>query len=236
MSAADYKSPSALLILIISVWCTECGPARDREPVLLATELLPAGASARPAQELCRRGQGPRPALRRFVAWPPTTLPLPRKVVQPSDRRRLLLPFSTADGSAYVLGKLNGEHWYLYMTEKPEKKYGRGPLLAVDWFLVSWGLTNHFCFKIREGLAPDATLEILMSDLDQEAMKPFYKQHSTDSRAASVVRTTHTHSAHDMTHTTHGHSRLGGCRTRASPTCSRRRSWTTSCSIRWATA
>lgn len=63
------------------------------------------------------------------------------------------------DGSAYVLGKLNGEHWYLYMTEKPEKK---------------------------EGLAPDATLEILMSDLDQEAMKPFYKQHSTDSRAASV--------------------------------------------------
>ncbi len=45
----------------------------------------------------------------------------------------VLLPFSTADGSAYVLGKLNGEHWYLYMTEKPEKKYGRGPLaLVVD--------------------------------------------------------------------------------------------------------
>jgi len=64
------------------------------------------------------------------------------------------------DGSAFVLGKLNGEHWYLYMTERPEKK---------------------------EGLAPDATLEILMSDLDQTAMKPFYKQHCSDARAASTA-------------------------------------------------
>lgn len=64
------------------------------------------------------------------------------------------------DGSAFVLGKLNAEHWYLYMTEKPEKK---------------------------EGLAPDATLEILMSDLDQEAMKPFYKLNSPDAKSASTV-------------------------------------------------
>lgn len=33
------------------------------------------------------------------------------------------LPSLQADGSAFVLGKLNGEHWYLYMTERPEKKY-----------------------------------------------------------------------------------------------------------------
>jgi hypothetical protein len=84
-----------------------------------------------------------------------------------------------------VLGKLNGEHWYLYMTEKPEKKYARTHTRAT---LIDWRLTRDVSGD-REGLAPDATLEVLMSDLDQEAMKPFYKQHSTDSRASSVVRT-----------------------------------------------
>jgi len=62
------------------------------------------------------------------------------------------------DGSAYVLGAINGDHWYLYTLNKEDM------------------LIEH----------PDQTLEILMSDLDPEAMKAFYKddefisdQHST---------------------------------------------------------
>lgn len=86
-----------------------------------------------------------------------------------------------------MLGKLNGEHWYLYMTERPEKKYEQAHIDSCTTFRSS-----HFDASLslpREGLAPDATLEILMSDLDQTAMKPFYKQHCSDARAASTVCT-----------------------------------------------
>jgi S-adenosylmethionine decarboxylase len=62
------------------------------------------------------------------------------------------------DGSAFVLGKLNGEHWYLYMTEKPEKK---------------------------ENLPLDQTLEILMSDLDPKAMAPFFKKSCPNAEEAT---------------------------------------------------
>eukprot|EP01134_Creolimax_fragrantissima_P002462 CFRG2462T1 len=50
------------------------------------------------------------------------------------------------DGSAYQLGKLNGDSWHLYMLDHPSGSYKK----------------------------PDQTLEMLMMDLDQEAMKAFH--------------------------------------------------------------
>jgi len=52
---------------------------------------------------------------------------------------------SNTVGSAFILGKLNGDHWYLYTSESP-----KGPEV------------------------PDQTLEILMNELDPEIMKNFY--------------------------------------------------------------
>eukprot|EP00005_Dracoamoeba_jomungandri_P012486 CAMPEP_0174275040 /NCGR_PEP_ID=MMETSP0439-20130205/59611_1 /TAXON_ID=0 /ORGANISM="Stereomyxa ramosa, Strain Chinc5" /LENGTH=350 /DNA_ID=CAMNT_0015367113 /DNA_START=66 /DNA_END=1118 /DNA_ORIENTATION=+ len=55
---------------------------------------------------------------------------------------------SLFDGSAYVMGKLNGEHWYLYT-------YHPGPL--------------------ADSHQTDCTLEILMSGLNKEKVAPFIK-------------------------------------------------------------
>jgi S-adenosylmethionine decarboxylase len=82
-----------------------------------------------------------------------------------------------ANGSAYMIGKMNGEHWYLYLTEPytlltppaspkaetetkflniPEVKFGSGQC------------EEH-----------DETLEILMTDLDEENAKQFYLDHAS---------------------------------------------------------
>ncbi|KNC78715.1 adenosylmethionine decarboxylase [Sphaeroforma arctica JP610] len=53
---------------------------------------------------------------------------------------------SLFDGAAYQLGRLNGDSWYLYMLDHPDGSIEK----------------------------PDQTMEILMMDLDQEAMKAFH--------------------------------------------------------------
>jgi len=52
-------------------------------------------------------------------------------------------------GSGYVMGKLNGDRWYLYVTDN-------NPSASTT-------------------TTPDQTLEILMTDVDREAMRHFYK-------------------------------------------------------------
>jgi len=63
------------------------------------------------------------------------------------------------DGSAHVLGAINGDHWYLYTLNKED--------IVLPY--------------------PDQTLEILMSDLDPEAAKAFYK----DGEFVSDLHSTH---------------------------------------------
>jgi len=65
------------------------------------------------------------------------------------------------NGSAYVLGKLNDEHWYLYMTEAPPQELTHEP-------------------------APDKTLEVLMGNLDPEAVSVFYRTNSSSAREATM--------------------------------------------------
>eukprot|EP00054_Salpingoeca_dolichothecata_P013743 m.76855 g.76855 ORF g.76855 m.76855 type:complete len:363 (+) comp20630_c0_seq1:289-1377(+) len=54
-----------------------------------------------------------------------------------------------ANGAAYALGRINGDHWYLYTLED------KTPIEA-----------------------PDQTMEVLMSDLDPAKMAIFYKQNA----------------------------------------------------------
>jgi S-adenosylmethionine decarboxylase len=77
-------------------------------------------------------------------------------------------------GSAYLIGKMNGEHWYLYITEPHTEMTppsspvdGRGTktrLLAAPRSSVG----------LIAGEEEDETLEILMTDLDDTNARQFY--------------------------------------------------------------
>lgn len=61
-----------------------------------------------------------------------------------------------ANGSAYTIGKVNGDHWLLYMTGAAE------------------GPHHHHHCHVEEDRHPDYTIEILMSDLSAKARQPFF--------------------------------------------------------------
>jgi len=83
-------------------------------------------------------------------------------------------------GSAYMIGKMNGEHWYLYLTEpyttltppaSPTENKTETKLLTVPSVLPA--ADEIVC----EG--DDETLEVLMTDLDEENAKQFYLDHAS---------------------------------------------------------
>jgi len=90
-------------------------------------------------------------------------------------------------GSAYMIGKMNGEHWYLYITEpdtrltppatpeheREDAKATETRVLDLPERLVDMSMTE----KGKD--AHDETLEVLMSDLDEENAKQFYLEHAT---------------------------------------------------------
>lgn len=86
-------------------------------------------------------------------------------------------------GSAYMIGKMNGEHWYLYLTEpnmiltppatpdptETQTRYLDVPAVQAE----------KFC-RGSDGVSQqDETLEILMTDLGQENAKQFYLGHAS---------------------------------------------------------
>ncbi|KAI9037019.1 adenosylmethionine decarboxylase SPE2 [Aspergillus affinis] len=86
------------------------------------------------------------------------------------------------NGSAYMIGKMNGEHWYLYLTEPHTLLTPpASPKAASDD-----GMTETKILQIPEGAAPvvdknnnDETLEVLMTDLEEENAKQFYLENAT---------------------------------------------------------
>ncbi|KAK2792664.1 hypothetical protein FQN50_010038 [Emmonsiellopsis sp. PD_5] len=79
-------------------------------------------------------------------------------------------------GSAYMIGKMNGEHWYLYLTEPytvltppstPDNETQTKTLNFPDYAKAVGSEQN------------DETLEILMTDLDEENAKQFYLDHAS---------------------------------------------------------
>ena len=86
-------------------------------------------------------------------------------------------------GSAYMIGKMNGEHWYLYLTEPntlltPPASPEEGDVETETKFLRLPTLMP----GIVEGNSvegEDETLEVLMTDLDEENAKQFYLDHAS---------------------------------------------------------
>ncbi|KAL7784291.1 S-adenosylmethionine decarboxylase [Trichoderma ceciliae] len=85
-------------------------------------------------------------------------------------------------GSAYMVGKMNGDHWYLYITS-PNRMF-TPPLtpdsekneVASASFLIPASFGGHLGPGAN---ACDETLEILMTDLDAENAKQFYLSHAS---------------------------------------------------------
>ncbi|KAI0007696.1 S-adenosylmethionine decarboxylase [Xylariaceae sp. FL0662B] len=90
-------------------------------------------------------------------------------------------------GSAYMVGKMNGDHWYLYITSPEttltpprtpvEEKTSTSPIStdSIITHRIPTGLASAF-HGIPE--SNDETLEILMTDLDPENAKKFYLEHA----------------------------------------------------------
>jgi S-adenosylmethionine decarboxylase len=83
-------------------------------------------------------------------------------------------------GSAYMIGKMNGEHWYLYLTEPntmltpPASPTHSDSPIETETKVLSLPTAIHGIKKGSMCEAEDETLEILMTDLDEENAKQFY--------------------------------------------------------------
>ena len=84
-------------------------------------------------------------------------------------------------GSAYMVGKMNGEHWYLYLTgpdtalTPPSTPDVERPM-ALE---TGTKLINHPGTPTHEAGMPDETLEVLMTDLEPNNAKQFYLDHAS---------------------------------------------------------
>lgn len=88
-------------------------------------------------------------------------------------------------GSAYMIGKMNGEHWYLYLTEPhtmltppASPIYSDSPMETETRILSLPSVIP----RIKQGNmceAEDETLELLMTDLDEENAKQFYLENAS---------------------------------------------------------
>jgi S-adenosylmethionine decarboxylase len=83
-------------------------------------------------------------------------------------------------GSAYMIGKMNGEHWYLYLTG-PDTRLTPPPSPDKDRF-DCFPETETKYLSVPQRMIPgddsdegqDETLEILMTDLDEQNARQFY--------------------------------------------------------------
>ena len=86
-------------------------------------------------------------------------------------------------GSAYMIGKMNGEHWYLYLTEpntrltppaSPTKAVTESKVLELPPVpRAALGANT------PADALDDETLEVLMTDLDEDNAKQFYLDHAS---------------------------------------------------------
>lgn len=86
------------------------------------------------------------------------------------------------NGSAYMIGKMNGDHWYLYLTEPHTLLTPPGsPKLDENFPETETKVLNVPEIAAVPGAADehDETLEVLMTDLDEQNAKQFYLDHAT---------------------------------------------------------
>jgi S-adenosylmethionine decarboxylase len=98
-------------------------------------------------------------------------------------------------GSAYMIGKMNGEHWYLYLTEPntvltppatPDRVETETKVLELPK-----SDTASVCQPDGVGGEQDETLEILMTDLEEENAKQFYLDHASAVAEGRYFQRTH---------------------------------------------
>jgi S-adenosylmethionine decarboxylase len=87
-------------------------------------------------------------------------------------------------GSAYMIGKMNGEHWYLYLTEPYTMLTPPASPTGSESSGTETRMLNLRCqipaaksAEVYEG--EDETLEILMTDLDVENAQQFYLENAS---------------------------------------------------------
>ncbi|KAI0874560.1 S-adenosylmethionine decarboxylase [Hypoxylon argillaceum] len=86
-------------------------------------------------------------------------------------------------GSAYMVGKMNGDHWYLYITSpdsaaSPPRTPDEIKKMACQPGSSKIPTNTASIFQGGVG-SNDETLEILMTDLDPENAKQFYLEHAS---------------------------------------------------------
>lgn len=86
-------------------------------------------------------------------------------------------------GSAYMVGKMNGDHWYLYLTT-PNTTHTppRTPdqeTLGTETKILKIPTTEAYALGQSSVGTDDETLEILMTDLEPENAKQFYLEHAS---------------------------------------------------------
>ncbi|KAK1979776.1 adenosylmethionine decarboxylase [Colletotrichum cereale] len=109
-------------------------------------------------------------------------------------------------GSAYMVGKMNGDHWYLYITTPnktltPPRTPDEKEAALGSACKIPTGSVASFGSGIEE--RRDETLEILMTDLDPENAKQFYLSH------ASAVATDKSHLPQTQAARDNAHQSLG---------------------------
>jgi S-adenosylmethionine decarboxylase len=77
-------------------------------------------------------------------------------------------------GSAYMIGKMNGEHWYLYITG-PDTKLTPPSSPEVDVATETKFISYPSAKRLINGAEEeDETLEVLMTDLEEKNARQFY--------------------------------------------------------------
>ena len=87
------------------------------------------------------------------------------------------------NGSAYMVGKMNGDHWYLYITSpNQELTPPITPQSELDDQAIEQATGENEPGAVAESTGDeyvDETLEILMTDLEPENAKQFYLSHAS---------------------------------------------------------
>jgi len=81
-------------------------------------------------------------------------------------------------GNAYMIGKMNGDHWYLYLTT-PNTTLTPPRTPDSERVDTETKILNMPTSMGQRALEHDETLEILMTDLEPENAKQFYLEHAS---------------------------------------------------------
>ena len=86
-------------------------------------------------------------------------------------------------GSAYMIGKMNGEHWYLYLTEPNTILTPPATPDRAETETRIFDFPNAKAIDVQQPESveedEDETLEVLMTDLEEQNAKQFYLDHAS---------------------------------------------------------